>query len=165
MTDLYVNQPVPGLPSYFNRDAIDDLRGLCNRLEQTSSEHQSTSERSSDQARRIAATLVLQALTDSRVYSSIEVGPRAKPLMKVSGWVIVELPGMNEADRKLIKRVYDEIEKSDVAGFVSNMTEDQGISIPTRKEAMREWGLVLHIPIHCIDSIVERFGPVPSVIE
>ena len=163
MADLHLNQPAPGLASYFDRKAMEELRVLCNRMGRTYPGGQVSTDRINDKTRTLVTTSVLEALSKSLVYSHIEVGTKADKLMKVPGWVIVELPQNNADDRKLINRIYDEIEKDDdPAAFVSNMTEGNPFPIPTREEATRAWGLRLHIPVHWVDSIVETYGPAPS---
>ncbi len=159
MTDLHLNHPVPGLPSYFNRKAMDELRVLCNRMAQTNPAGQNIPEGEGDVAHPIATRSVLVALSKSREYSHIEVGTQAKSLMKEPGWVIVELPQNSAADREMITRIYNDIEKNET---VENMLKKHEIKIPTREEATRGWGLRLHIPVHCVDSIVETYGPAPS---
>lgn len=160
MTDLYLNHPVPGLPSYFNRKAMDELRVLCNRMAKTNPAGQNATDGDGVVAHPIATRSVLEALSKSREYSHIEVGTQAKTLMKEPGWVIVELPAASAADRGLMTRIYNDIEAAN--GVAQPMIDKHRIAIPTREEATRGWGLRLHIPVHCVDSVVETYGPAPS---
>lgn len=156
MTRVYLNQPVPGLRSYFNDDAFEVLTRLYNELKRITEADAAAGVKSLSRERQGAIIKVVRALSNSLAYPYLQVGGEPKELLvHTPGWVVVQLP-KTPAQKAVVNGVYNELAKDDVADVVSSLFEKR--PIPTREEALREESLNLYISVALIDSIVNTYA-------
>ncbi|MDV6277885.1 hypothetical protein R3Q06_30815 [Rhodococcus erythropolis] len=154
MTQIHLNQPVPGLRSYFTPGAIQKLTTQHAKLDAAA---QAARVEDITDVHKSWVREAMEMLAASLDYSCIEVSKNVRELLAQSpeGWVKVEVPKTNDSDAKAIERIYDQLQKKELTPLVSELAPET--PFPDLSETTRQENLSLHIPVRLIDSVIEPY--------
>ncbi|WP_218748464.1 hypothetical protein [Rhodococcus sp. FH8] len=155
MTHIHLNQPVPGLRSYFATGAIEKLKTQHMKLDAAA---QAARFGDITEDHKSYVREAMEMLAASLDYSYIEVSKNVKELLAHSpeGWVKVDVPKTNDSDTKAIERIYEQFKKNELEPLVSELAP--ATPFPDLPETILQDNLSLHIPVRLIDSVIETYA-------